>query len=33
MFVVDATEADFVIGIVMLDDERGIFLGEALQGT
>ncbi len=31
MLVVDATKADFVIGIVMLDDERRVLLGEPLQ--
>ncbi len=31
MLVVDALEADFVVGIVMLDDEPGVLLGQPLQ--
>ena len=31
MLVVDAAQADFVVGVVMLDDQRPIFLAEPLQ--
>ena len=31
MLVVDAAQADFVIGVVMLDDQRRIFLAQPLQ--
>ena len=31
MLVVDSAQADFVIGVVMLDDQRGILLAEPLQ--
>src|SRR5437762_22235 len=31
MLVVDAAQANFVVGIVVLDDEAGVLLGQALQ--
>ena len=31
MLVVDAAQTDFVIGVVVLENQRGIFLGQALK--
>ena len=31
MLVVDAAQADFVVGVVMLDDQRRILLAQPLQ--
>ena len=31
MLVVNAAQADFVVGVVMLDDKRGILFAKALQ--
>ena len=31
MLVIDSAQADFVVGVVMLDDQRGILLAETLE--